>query len=350
MYMAKFNVNTKDCQLTVRVKLSLKEKINERQLEFFSGKSIRGLLKAKLPKRNFVEYYGPIGISLSERLKKPISKYDFLFVMEQVIDIVQKANANSLIISNIVFNIHNVFVNETTKELQFIYLPLENTQKDVNVIEFMEQIIYSSKPMQEADTEYVSRFVYFVKGLSRFDADKIEKFIFNEDRSVVYAIKRHNVGQSGFMTNKPVDYYAHYGGNDTDDATRLLDEETTGLLNEEATGLLDEEATGLLNEAMNPVHFATLYRNSTNETILINKPVFRIGKERRYSDYFVANNDKVSRSHADIIMRSGRYYIVDLGSMNKSYVNGNEIPVQQEVEIHNGDSIRLANEEFEFRT
>ena len=73
--------------------------------------------------------------------------------------------------------------------------------------------------------------------------EKIEKYIFSEDRSVVNTIKRHNVGQSGFMTDKPQHYYEHYGSN-------KADEEATGLLaEEEATGLLNgaDEDTGLLN-------------------------------------------------------------------------------------------------------
>lgn len=92
-----------------------------------------------------------------------------------------------------------------------------------------------------------------------------------------------------------------------------------------------------------------MYRLLTNETFLINKPVFRIGKEKSYSDYFVANNNMVSRSHADIIARGGRYFIVDLNSKNRTFVNETPIPAQQETEIHDGDAIRLANEEFEFR-
>jgi hypothetical protein len=342
--MAKYKVKAKDCQLEVKVKLSLKEKLNECQLDFFSEKYIRGLLKVQAKKKNCIEYYGPIGISLFERLKKPITKYDFLFIMEQIIDTTQKLNANSLIIGNVTWDIHYVFINETTRELQFVYLPLENDKREVNVIGFMEQIIYAAKPMQEADTEYVSRFVYYIKSLSGYDADKIEKFIMSEDRSVVNTIKRHNVGQSGFMTDKPQRYYEHYANKDDDEATGLLDDdEVTGLLN-------DDEATGLLNESANQVHYASMYRLLTNETFLINKPVFRIGKEKSYSDYFVANNNMVSRSHADIISRSGRYFIVDLNSKNRTYVNGVSIPAQQETEIHNGDAIRLANEEFEFRT
>lgn len=195
-----------------------------------------------------------------------------------------------------------------------------------------------------------------MKSLISYDAEKIEKYIFSEDRSVVNTIKRHNVGQSGFMTDKPQHYYEHYGSNKADEeATGLLaEEEATGLLNgaDEDTGLLnnyDEEATCLLNTQCEQIHYASMYRLLTNETFLINKPVFRIGKEKSYSDYFVANNNMVSRSHADIISRGERYFIVDLNSKNKTFVNGTPILAQQETEIHDGDAIRLANEEFEFR-
>jgi hypothetical protein len=361
--MVKYKIKAKECQLEVKVKLSLKEKINERQFEFFSGKYIRGVLKVRAKKKNCIEYYGPIGISLYERLKKPITKYDFFFIMEQIIDITQKLNTNALILNNVTWDIHYVFINETTKELQFIYLPLDNDRSEANIVEFMEQIIYAAKPMPESDMEYISRFVYCLKSFPKFDADNLEKFILGEDRSVVQTIKRHNIGQSGFMTDKPLHYYEHYAKKNNDDektglleddeATGLLnDDEATGLLNDdEATGLLndDDEATGLLNEAEDPVPSAAMYRVVTNETFLLNKPVFRIGKEKSYSDYFVANN-LVSRSHADIIFRSGKYFIVDLNSKNRTYVNGTPVPAMQETEIHDGDTIRLANEEFEFRT
>ena len=235
-------------------------------------------------------------------------------------------------------------------------MPLTNDKKEADVLGFMEQIIYASKIMEEPDTEYISRYVYFLKSLISYDAEKIEKYIFSEDRSVVNTIKRHNVGQSGFMTDKPQHYYEHYGSNKADEeATGLLaEEEATGLLNgaDEDTGLLnnyDEEATCLLNTQCEQIHYASMYRLLTNETFLINKPVFRIGKEKSYSDYFVANNNMVSRSHADIISRGERYFIVDLNSKNKTFVNGTPILAQQETEIHDGDAIRLANEEFEFR-
>lgn len=357
--MAKYKIKTKECQLIVKAKLNSGEKVNERELDFFTRKYIRGLLKAKMVKKfgfTSIEYTGPMGISLFERLKKPVTKYDFLFIIEQIIDITQKIQMNSMALSKVVWDMHNIFINEITREMQFIYLPLENVGKEADILELINNIVYSARPVQEQNSDYISRFVYFMKGLNKYDADQIEKFILQEDRGVVNTIKKHYAGQSGFMTDKPKDYYAHYDSDDEkttlldDEATELLDDEATGLLiDEEATGLLieDEEETTLL-ELERQIHFPSLFRVLTEENISINKPVFRLGKERSYADYFVSNNNAVSRSHADIITRGERVFVIDLNSKNKTYINDQPIPVQQEIEIFNGDRLRLANEEFVF--
>lgn len=352
--MPKYKAKTKDCQLFVWAKLGSNEIINERELDFFSRKSIRGLLKAKYIKKLFftgIEYRGPIGISLSERLKKTVTRYDFFFMMEQVVDLTQKLKKNAMPVNKIVWDINNVYINETTREMQFIYLPIETAVAEIEVIAFIESMIYSAKVSNDENTDYISEFTYFIKSLRKFDAEKIEKYIQQKERSIVSTIKKNNAGQSGFMTDKPRDYYAHY--DQDDEATGMLedDDEETGLLNEdeEETGLLveDDEGTGLLEEDTS-THYPTLYRLSTEEQIVINKPVFRLGKERTYTDYFVSNNNAVSRSHADIVTRNYRYYIIDLNSKNKTFVNNQVIPVQVETELHNGDSIRLGNEEFVF--
>lgn len=135
-----------------------------------------------------------------------------------------------------------------------------------------------------------------------------------------------------------------------EEATTFLDEEEeTSILEEEATSLLveDEEGTMLLTDA-NKVRFPTLFRVLTEEKISINKPVFRLGKEKSYVDYFISNNNAVSRSHADIITRGKKYFILDLNSKNHTYINDQIVPVQCETELHDGDHIKLGNEEFIF--
>ena len=53
----------------------------------------------KIIKKGVVEYVGPVSISMADRLKKPISSYDFFFVLQQIVDIVRKAQKNNLVIS-----------------------------------------------------------------------------------------------------------------------------------------------------------------------------------------------------------------------------------------------------------
>ena len=60
--MAKYKVKIRGYQLIVKAKLTLKEKLDERQFTLFSGKNIRGLLKAKRLGRNSVQYSGPVGV------------------------------------------------------------------------------------------------------------------------------------------------------------------------------------------------------------------------------------------------------------------------------------------------
>lgn len=411
----KFKVKAKDCQLLVKARASIGEVINEKELNRFSRVYLRGFLKPKVIKKNLIEYAGPIGISLYERLKKPTTKREFLFILEQIVVAVQKLQANNMGLNNLVTELQYVYINEVTKEVQFIYLPTEKDLQKPNLVEFIESVAYSVKPADEKDRETVSRFIYFFKAMPLFDIRKIEAFVAKEDRSVVNTIKRQNAGQSGFMTDKPKHYYEHYDKKreqdndfgptgrlaDEDDATGLLTEDNddygpterfdgdndptellaegaddaTGLLNDEedtaqlnwdteATGYLSvddgyegadilnaddgEEATGLLNDDNANVYFPTLFRILTGEKISIDKPVFRLGKEASYVDYSVASNTAVSRGHADIITRGDRFFVKDLNAKNHTYINGQELPIYIETEIHDGDRLSLANEEFIF--
>ena len=373
--MAKYKVKTRGYQLIVKARLALKEKLDEGQFTLFSDKNIRGLLRPKRLGRNAIQYSGPVGISLAERLKKPVNKYDFLFIMEQIVVIFQKLKANSLAAGHLILDVRYVFINETTKEVLFIYLPLEQAGEGADIFAFMESVIYSVTSAQEDDMDYISRFVYFIKSLNTYDGDRIERFIKSEDKSVVSTIKRHDTRKSSPAPDQPADGQNRNGGRsgaagprdrgenagrpdrersagprEDEESTGLLDnEESTRVLeDEESTGLLeDEEATGLLEEQ--PQRSVSLRRLRTDEVIWITGPVFRIGKGKNSSDYIVRDNEKVSRTHADIVTRGDRYFIMDLKSTNRTFINGRPIPAQQEMEIFDGDHLKLADEEFEFR-
>lgn len=91
-----------------------------------------------------------------------------------------------------------------------------------------------------------------------------------------------------------------------------------------------------------------LLRKRTNETVCISKSAYRIGKEKSNVDYCISNNSAISRLHAIIYCKEGRYYIVDTLSTNHTFVNGKIITSNQNYELLSGDIITLANEDFEF--
>lgn len=119
----------------------------------------------------------------------------------------------------------------------------------------------------------------------------------------------------------------------------------TTVLNQNGAG----ETTVLNQNEVQQTQQPYLIRRKNSERIPINKPAFRIGKERSYVDYFIADNSAISRSHANIINKNGKYFIVDTNSTNHTYINGVMIQSNVEVELAHGMNVRLANEEFEFR-
>ena len=368
--MLKFKAKTKNSELIVKTKISSDEVISEREMDILEQKNIRGFLKLKQRKRNLIEYSGPPGVSMIDHLKKPLTKYEFFYIMAQILDATKKIENNNLFLSNLILDLRYVYINENTKEMQFIYIPVLSNHVFLNVIGFMEAIAYALKPVANEDFDYVAKYVNFIKSLNSFNVPAIEAYISNEDKDIAKQIKKQNIVQSGFITDKRKDYNEYSKKLEYADATSiLLEDEATGLLGQdesttvlydyedEATGLLnDNEGTTFLDENSTTLstpfhqnrHFPSLVRISNNESISINKPVFRLGKERSYVDYFVTNNNAVSRSHADIITRENSYFVCDQNSTNHSYINDELLPVKTEIEICEGDVLRLANEEFIF--
>ncbi|MBR6338010.1 MAG: FHA domain-containing protein, partial [Ruminococcus sp.] len=91
-----------------------------------------------------------------------------------------------------------------------------------------------------------------------------------------------------------------------------------------------------------------LIRVSNAEVIDIDKESFNIGRDPKSLLDYVINDVRVSRRHATIMHKGNNYFIVDLGSKNHTYVNGNMLISNMETLINNGDKIRIAFEEFIF--
>lgn len=72
--------------------------------------------------------------------------------------------------------------------------------------------------------------------------------------------------------------------------------------------------------------------------IALTKPVINIG--RRAENQVVLNHPKVSRTHAQIRLKEGRYVLFDVGSKSGTSVNG--VPVKQHI-LQSGDVITIVD-------
>lgn len=357
--MAKIRVKSKDGLIEVRSKLDNEERINEREMEVLSTKIIRGIMRPTAETDRKLLYISPSGIRLSEYLRRGVSLNDFFLLLAQSLEVIKSVGRNSFNINNLILDTDKVFVNEYTKELHFIYQPVVSANAVCNIAGFLFDIVYSVNLGLNEDYGCINQLANYMRSLQVVSVMAMEKYILNVYPQVYQQIKRQNFGKSEYIGNGKEFYYRDnipaYENNRADFQNppmppRENDDEATSLLNEESEGtaLLDEsEGTTVLDTV--PVKaYPYMIRKSNYDKIEINKPVFRIGKERSYVDCFVANNNAVSRLHADIITKNDRYFIKDNNSTNKTYVNGAPVQPMTEYEIYDGDEIVLANEPFEF--
>ncbi|MCD8039143.1 MAG: FHA domain-containing protein [Lachnospiraceae bacterium] len=91
-----------------------------------------------------------------------------------------------------------------------------------------------------------------------------------------------------------------------------------------------------------------LIRKRTGEKIVIDRNIFKLGKDAGYVDYFVDDNPTISRSHADIIRKSDAFYVKDKGSLNHTFVDGRKLEPEKAVKLEPGSLLQLSDEVFEF--
>lgn len=325
--MSKLKVSIKKSTVTAMMKAGRKERINETELSQLARIKPCGIMHVTKTKKDSVIYTCPANINLTDRLKKAVSKYDFFFMIEQIVIMVEDVYNNGLKVNSVRFNMDDVYINEMTKEMYFIYFPIVGGQESADIVGFIENIIYTMTPVINEDTNYISRFMYYVRSFHGFNGNAIEKYISREERAVVNVLK-----------NKAVTMQQ-----------QIMQQVMQGSM--DGTTVLSDDGISVQQiQQMQPVnyHFASLTRQVTGEKIELGKPSFVLGKNPEKSDYAVADNTNISRVHAVITTRNGRYYVMDQNSTNGTFINGRIIKAGQETEILPGDCLMLANEEFIF--
>lgn len=94
---------------------------------------------------------------------------------------------------------------------------------------------------------------------------------------------------------------------------------------------------------------AYLIRKRNGERITITEKELVLGKDPSQTDYCLTGNSAISRAHAVILHKGTGYDVSDKNATNGTFVNGVKVAAFQKTTLKDGDIIRLADEDFEFR-
>ena len=345
-------------QTFVKCKVGWTEMIISRELKIFDKRLIRGLMKPSVKGERRIEYAVPNGITLKAYLKKGIDKVSFFTLFAQIVEMIKKVELNELTVDRLYLDLDYIFVNEDTREMYFLYLPINGKEYDKNAKNLSREMAYASAFKLNEDVTFVNDLIEFLNNMYGFSVKEVEYYILRECPEVYSHVPKHEYeDENDKEMCKQVDLNKSMGGRDiwdyVEEQTGTIEEEEATLLieeEEEATILLeeDEEATILLEEEEEEVKpTAYMIRIKTCERIEIDKEVFFVGKGNK-ADYIIPDNNAVSRMHAEIMYENDGFYVMDMQSTNGTFVDDIMLPANELILLSSGCEITFANEKFEF--
>lgn len=354
--MNNYKVVNKNNNLILVAKCQKNQQLNLKEVELLQRYSLDFIvpLHIEIKGHKFILHYNITGyITMKQLLANTMNKALFTSILEDFINVTKQINRLYLNYKNLELDFDYILINPSTKKLAFLYIPIQYYDNGRALKDFFTVLIQNSTFSTKEDTSYVKEFIQV---LSRpdFSVVSIDDYI------------RILTGKSAIIN----DYYGRCsvcGAEITDHARfcmkcgspiqeESVEFKTVNTYNSnsnnsnETTVLGSNESEGttvLGSEDIYEPTYPYLIRTKSDEKIMVNKQSFRIGKEIQ-CDYSVSDNSAVSRNHADILTKNGRFFIVDNNSTNKTYVDYKPIPSSTEVEIFPGSRLRLANEDFEF--
>lgn len=356
------------------------QQLSEREVYSINNNEVSGLLHLDVVSKgaSFKLVYNITGfVTFKEYLKKALNKETFARILKNILENLKATQETFINQQMLLLDFEHVLVNPATEYIYFTCVPIQGIETGTPLRDFLLNIIQYSTFVPGEDNSYIREYITILNSGINFSVFELEEYI-----NKLTGRKSHNEGQmkecpgchqmvkrgtnycpycgtkvtgttgnvgkkiydplSGDISDEPSDSNGNSNHPEPNTNTQGLSSGTTVL------GADPGGTTVLGSEELDMPAYPYLIRNKNEEKIPVDKPVFRIGKEKQYSDYFVSDNNAVSRSHADIITRNGRYYIKDLNSTNKTYVDGKAIPIEKEVEIFSRTKLRLANEDFVF--
>ncbi len=348
------------------------QQISEREYYAINSGQIKGLLHATVlwKSKSFKLRYNISGyISLKEFLVNPLNKTTFAKLLNNILvnlKSLQKAYFNYQFI---LMDINAAMVNPATQEVNFVYVPITFYESGTSLKDFLLSIIQNCSFVSGERNDYVRDYVKILNSGINFSIFELEEYINGLNGGYKSSESGKRCTKCGFAllpndnfcpacglkaniinVENPQNVYdplINFSVPSNNDINSISTCSFADNKNEEVYDSFFECDHQKMNyEKIR--NKAYLVRLSNGEEIFISVYPFKIGKDSVNNQYCISNNSAVSRCHLEIQCLNNRWYVVDLKSTNKTYVEGQSIPPYVPVEIFNGTNIKVANEAFKF--
>lgn len=373
--MNKFKVEQLAGQRVLVVQGQKGQQISEREYYAISTGQVHGLLRAEAVRKSntFKLNYNISGfISLREFLVNPLNKQSFARLLENILNNLKALQNTFFNHKFILMDVNAAMVNPATQEVSFVYVPITFYESGTSLKEFLLSIIQCCSFVPGENTSYVKDYIAILNRGINFSVFDLEEYVKNlksgtNDNQTkkcthcgnviqpnmkfcsscgIKVMVEHDKLQNIYNPIKNIVNQQPPANNVGNGAVNRFEHTNVGMadLNEKP------QPEQVVNPAVNPVFKrpAYLFRVATGEQTEVSSDSFRIGKDPFNCEYCIGGNPAISRCHALIKRDGNRWFINDLNSTNKTYINGKPLQPYVDVELFNGVGIYLANEKLIF--
>lgn len=250
-----------------------------------------------------LQFKVPATLPLEQFLRKQLYKGEFLSILSNILNQLIYFSENNMPLNKLLLNIHYMYIELSTLDIQLLYMPVNKKFADCNVTEFIQEFISKVRFANMSSVECVDQILKYLDSKLMFNLEEFYQFILSmEQKSIM----------------------------EDEGKQKMVDEPVVQATSENYS---------------NPVPY--LVRIKTNELIPILHKEFMVGKSVN-CDYQILDNKKVSRKHAIFRISNGECYVRDNASTNHTFINGQLIQPGVEIMLTNDDNIRMGDEEFKY--
>ncbi|MFP7299899.1 FHA domain-containing protein [Neobacillus niacini] len=274
---------------------------------------------------------------LETLFRETLTKEQLMTHLMNIIESLTELEKRSVDIENILLDKKHIFLDHFSNRLVFMCSPIkDNVFEKVSMKEFIKELIASTSYDEKDDLHFFIKLHNFLAGKEEFQLQKFKEKL----KEFSTGISERNITDTEHNSN-------FYSPGIITRALALGDEGTTvlGTLHELDDYEEGTTALGIDNESLLRPY---LIEAETGVKIVINKEIFKIGRDPKQVDY-TASSKVVGRIHAELITADGEYFLIDKHSRNGSYLNGVKLSANERAKIKHEDIIKLANQEFVFK-